>query len=285
AGKTPRGGYAAFVTDRRALKGATFGLPWQSFWALADAEQQSLLIDLLELIQEAGATIVNGTEIPDYQTVVSPNGWDWDYGTTRGYPNESEYTYIKVDFYNDLNAYLSELQGTDISTLHDIVRYNYDNAGSEGGTPAIHPAFASGQDGLLASLATDGIKNSTYHQALRFCRESSREHGIDAALKRYGNNVALDVLLVPSDVAQSSQMAAQAGYPVITIPASVHSKSGMPFGLAFMGTAFSEAGLIRYASAVENLQSYTDTRYKRTRPGWLGSKRRNVPVHVQCEGC
>lgn len=44
-----------------------------------------------------------------------------DYGTTRGYPNESEYTVVKVDFYNNIKTYLSELKNTDIRSLEDIV--------------------------------------------------------------------------------------------------------------------------------------------------------------------
>lgn len=76
-GKTPKAGYASFLSDKKALKGATFGLPWQSFWTKADFAQQAQLVELLGLIASAGATIVNGTELPDYQTIVSSNGWDW----------------------------------------------------------------------------------------------------------------------------------------------------------------------------------------------------------------
>ena len=282
-GRTPAGGYVQYVTASSALKGAAFGLPWNSFWALADPEQQSILLELVNLIKQAGATIINGTELPDYERIVSPNGWNWDYGATRGYPNESEYTYIKVDFYNNIQAYLSELENTDIRTLADIVRYNNDNDGSEGGQPGINPAFASGQDGFLASLATGGVMNTTYHEALNFCRRSTRENGIDAALKH--GNTTLDALLIPPDVGQTYQIAAQAGYPMITLPAGVHSLSGMPFGLALMGTAFSEATLIRYASAIEDLQIKSGTRYKRTLPHWLGYKERNIPVSAQCFGC
>lgn len=36
------------------------------------------------------------------------------------------------------------------------LRYNIDNVGTEGGLPTVHPAFASGQDGFLASLASKG---------------------------------------------------------------------------------------------------------------------------------
>ncbi|KAL8709204.1 MAG: hypothetical protein Q9225_007489 [Loekoesia sp. 1 TL-2023] len=278
-GKTPDRGYAASLSNRFALKGAKFGLPWESFWTLADAEQQSILLDLINMIRNAGATTVNGTEIPNYRTIVSPSGWNWDYGSTRGYPNESEYTYIKVDFYNNLQTYLSELSNTTIRSLADVVRFNNDHAITEGAYPNLNPAFASGQDLLLASLETHGVMNSTYWQALKFCQQSTREGGIDAALRH------VDVLLVPPDVGQSYQIAAQAGYPVITIPAGVHSLSGMPLGLALMGTAFSEGTLIRYASAIEDLQLVLKTRYRRTKPQWLGIGVNNIPVANQCFGC
>lgn len=56
-----------------------------------------------------------------------------------------------------------------------------------------------------------GIMNETYYQALDFCQRSSREGGIDAALKTNGTQLA--ALLVPPDVGQTYQIAAQAGMP------------------------------------------------------------------------
>ena len=76
-GRIPDGGYSQFLTDSAALRNATFGLPWQSFWALASEEQQASLLGLIDLIERAGATVVNGTELPNYQTIVSPDGWNW----------------------------------------------------------------------------------------------------------------------------------------------------------------------------------------------------------------
>ena len=86
-GHTPDGGYAQFLVDRSALRDATFGIPWKSFWVYADPEQQAILLSIIELIKSAGANIINGTELPDHKLIVSPDGWNWDYGTTRGYPN------------------------------------------------------------------------------------------------------------------------------------------------------------------------------------------------------
>ncbi|KAF1809484.1 amidase signature enzyme [Eremomyces bilateralis CBS 781.70] len=249
-GNTPKRGYASFLADKSALKGAKFGLPWNSFW------------------------------LPNYETIVSPNGWDWDYGTTRGRSNESEYTVVKVDFYNNIKSYLSELKNTNIRSLEDIVAYNYANDGTEGGNPWPfgNPAFYSGQDGFLASLETKGRMDETYYQALEFCQRSTREDGIDAALAQGPDGSQLDALLVPPDVGQTYQIAAQAGYPMITVPASVQSSTGMPFGLALMQTAWGESKLIRYASAIENLQRTSGTPYKRTLPGWYGYLRKNIPV-------
>ncbi|KAF2792484.1 glutamyl-tRNA amidotransferase subunit A [Melanomma pulvis-pyrius CBS 109.77] len=277
-GKTPLGGYLQYLTNKSALQNATFGIPWNSFWVYADEEQQATLLSLISLIESAGATIINNTELPNYETIVSPDGWNWDYGTTRGFANESEYTVVKVDFYNNIKAYLSELDNTNIRSLEDIVAYNYANDGSEGGNawPLGIPAFYSGQDGFLASLETKGIMDETYYQALSFCQRSTREEGIDAALANNGR--PLDAILVPPDVGQTYQIAAQAGYPMITLPAGVHSDTGMPFGLALMGTAWSEGSLLKWASAIEDLQFSNSAAPKRTLPKWYGYLERNIPV-------
>lgn len=42
-------------------------------------------------------------------------------------PTEFEFTVIKSDAYNSINAYLSELTSTTVKTLEDIVTYNETN--------------------------------------------------------------------------------------------------------------------------------------------------------------
>ncbi|KAK0710804.1 amidase signature domain-containing protein [Lasiosphaeris hirsuta] len=281
-GKTPAGGYAQFLTTKDALKDAVFGIPWDSFWVYADPEQRRILKRVICQIVAAGATIVNKTEITDYETIVGPY-WNWDLGSSRGYPNESEYTVVKVDFYNNIKSYLSELENTNVKSLEDIVRYNYDNDGSEGGNPwpLGNPAFYSGQDSFLASLETLGIKDETYYQALNFTQSKTRK-GIDDALTFGGKR--LSGLLVPPDVGQSYQIAAQAGYPVVTLPVGVHSATGMGFGLAIMQTAYGEAELVKWGSAIEDLQLKGDTPYKRTLPKWHSYLTRNIPLLNIYEG-
>lgn len=288
-GQTPSKstGYVSYLTHRAALHNATFGLPWTSFWQYADPEQLHQLTALLEKLTSAGAKILNNTELPSAASVISPTGWNWDFGTSRGYPNESEYTVVKTDFYNNINAYLAELQNTPIHTIVDIINYNFANDGTEGGKPyglgySGIPAFTSGQDGLIASLETNGTMDETYYQALAFTQRMTREEGIDAVLTNDGN--PLSAILVPTDVGQTYQVAAQAGYPMITIPAGTHSLdtatgssgSGMPFGLGFMHSAFQEGELIKWASAVEDLMRAEG--YERDRPKWFGYLEKNVPV-------
>ena len=91
-GKTPEGGYSGFLTDRKALRNATIGIPWASFWTLNSPEQNAMLLDIVDLLKEAGATIVNNTELPNYKEIVYQGGWDWDWRGKLGFPNESEYT-------------------------------------------------------------------------------------------------------------------------------------------------------------------------------------------------
>ena len=52
----------------------------------------------------------------------------------------------------------------------------------------------------------------------------------------------------------------------------------MPFGLGIMQTAWAEAELVKWASAIEDLQLSEDAPSKRCLPKWLGYLERNVPV-------
>lgn len=63
----------------------------------------------------------------------------------RGEPNKSEFTVVKVDAYNDLNAYISELSESPVKSLDDVVAFNNRNSGTEGPKPGDTPAFPSGQ--------------------------------------------------------------------------------------------------------------------------------------------
>ena len=66
---------------------------------------------------------------------------------------------------------------------------------------------------------------------------------------------------------------------MITLPAGVSPDTGMPFGLALMGSAWSESMLVKYASAIEDLQFSSQTKYQRTLPQWYKYRSKNIPVN------
>ncbi|KAL1897198.1 hypothetical protein Cpir12675_002454 [Ceratocystis pirilliformis] len=272
----PKDGYIPSLSDKTVLKGATFGLPWDSFWKYTPKNQIDGLMAMIKLLEDAGATIINGTEILNGDEFISKPCWDWDYGTKMGYPNRSEFTVIKVDFYNNLNSYLSELTNTNMRSLKDIIAYNNENPGTEGGQPGIHTAFPLGQDTFLASAETMGKQDREYWEALHYTQTTSR-NGIDHALNWKGKK--LNGLLVPPSVGQSFQIAAQAGYPMVTLPIGVEEVTHIPYGIALIQTAWKEDELIKYASAIEDLQLTTPGwKYKRIRPQWRNYLARNIPV-------
>ncbi|KAJ6483814.1 amidase signature domain-containing protein [Mycena vitilis] len=268
-GKTPDS-YVQFVSDKSALKGMKVGIPWERLWCVL---VQRLSVLLRSTPGKGPRLVIKSQHF--LRPLEFSNRWDWSYGPA----NQSEITVVNVDFYNNLAAYLSELGNTTIRSLEDLVAFNdaASNLASEGGEPNIAAAFASGQDGFLASLATKGIENSTYKQALTWCRRTSRADGIDYALNPImpdGRVMRLDALLIPSDdKGAGTNIPAQAGYPIITIPIGI-DEWHTPFGLSFVGTAFSEPTLIKLASAAEDALGN-----RRVKPTFYEYKATNIPVN------
>lgn len=162
-----------------------------------------------------------------------------------------------------MDDYLSKLSNTPIRTLADIVQYNDENRGSEGGHPYDIPAFPEGQPLFRDCVATKGIKTPEYHAALKHITSQCRENGIDAALKHTaegGKEVHLDALLFCDVKRGGIQIAAQAGYPVITVPVGL-DPDGMPLSIVLIHTAWQDDKIVKWASAIEDLlRHYTTTK-------------------------
>lgn len=171
-------------------------------------------------------------------------------------PEKSEITVNKVECYYLMNRYLKKLTNTPMKTIEDIVRFNDKNPGTEGANSGDHPAFPDGQPMFREVLATRGIKDKTYYAALSHIRSQCRENGIDAALSYHCSTtdcqIELDALLFCDVKGAGQQIAAQAAYPVITIPIGL-DLDGMPVGLTLQHTAWREGTLIKWASAIEDL--------------------------------
>lgn len=137
-----------------------------------------------------------------------------DFPSKNGHPDQSEFTVVKKEFYNEIQGYLSNLRTNpnDIQRLEDIVIWNANNSETEGGLPCVHPAWPSGQDNFEKSLASKGILDGLYDKALEYIQRKSRKEGIDAALKMPDGSL-LDGILVPlqADTGAACQVAAKAG--------------------------------------------------------------------------
>jgi amidase len=117
-------------------------------------------------------------------------------------------------------------------------------------------ALKYGQDTLIWSEETSGtLTEKSYLDSLEKNREMARRQGIDHALAEH----QLDALIFLGNVG-GSDLAARAGYPIITVPAG-YAETGIatydgfqtkgPQGITFVGTAYSEPTLIRIAYGYE----------------------------------
>lgn len=134
------------------------------------------------------------------------------------------------------------------------------------------------QDNLQEVVASRGLQDSTYHAALEHIHKQTREMGIDAALKytdSCGQSCQLDALLMCDRRGIGQQYAAQAGYPVIIIPIGL-DQNGMPVGLSLHQTAWKEAELVKWASAIEDL--WNEKNGWRATPKYRNHLAKNIPI-------
>ena len=234
--------YTKFL-DAQGLKGARLGVTRQG---IDDAPPQVVAAfeEALDAIEAAGATLV-----------------DID-STVETFPNtgNSEFVVLLFDFRNDVNAYLATRSGVPLGgkTLADAIVFNNAHADIE------MPFFAQEIFELAQSSPTSpdasfgpDFDNLTYNQSLEIDRQSG------VALDNALTTLNLDAIIAPTDnpawatdllygdhfIFGSSSLAAPAGYPIVQVPAGM--VFGIPLGISFFGTAFSEPKLIKLASGFE----------------------------------
>ncbi|HSC39133.1 MAG TPA: hypothetical protein VLD19_14725, partial [Chitinophagaceae bacterium] len=160
-----------------------------------------------------------------------------------------------------LNKYLSG-SNSPVKSLEAVIAFNKQNE------PKAMPFFK--QETLESSQALGGLDSKPYLDALK---KSTGARGIiDGLLKQHKldalvsvtNGVACCIDLINGDYDtgfSTSSPAAMAGYPHITVPMGlVH---GLPIGLSFFGTAYTEPALISMAYAYEQATK------KRAAPGFI----------------
>jgi amidase len=189
----------------------------------------------IERMKRLGAVIVDPADIPNV-----------------GNYDASELDVLLYEFKTDLNAYLSALgPGVRVHSLADVIAFNEANRDRE------MPFF--GQERMLQAEKKGPLTEKAYKEALAKDLRLSRKAGIDAVMDR----LHLDAVVAPSGnppwttdfingdhfTGSSTTPAAVAGYPSITVPAGF--AFGQPVGLSFIGRAWSEALLVKFAYAYE----------------------------------
>ena len=121
-------------------------------------------------------------------------------------------------------------------------------------------------DRFIGAQNTTDLQDPTYINAVKSDVDLGVIRGIDATLRQYN----LDALIAPSE-GYTSSPAAIAGFPIITVPLGFLPNSttvvinenttsqnlpiwpapNFPFGLSFIGSAYTEARLIELAYSYE----------------------------------
>ncbi len=222
----------ALKTD--GLKGVRIGVARKKYFGYSPATDR-LIDQAIADMKAQGAVIVDPADIP-----------------SAGKLDDCEFQILLYEFKAGLNAYLGALgPGARVHSLADVIAFNASHADRE------MPFF--GQETMLSAEKKGPLTTPAYRTARTTCRARSRAGGIDAVLTR----LKLDAIVAPTGspawptdlvngdhfLGASSTPAAVAGYPSITVPAGL--VQGLPVGISFIGRAWSEAQLIRYAFAYE----------------------------------
>lgn len=231
--------------NKNALKGKRIGVPRRVFLNDSitgnDPFVNQEFEKALDTIRNLGAVVVDPADLPSADEIAVSN---------------NETFVLDVDFKIQLNAWYASLKSnpSGVHSLADLIAFNDANPALE------EPPRFEDQGILIESEATTGM-NSTFFQSLAFDKELGATRGIDAALKQFN----LDALVLPAP-GFTTVPAAIAGYPIVTVPLgfypenvtialagpeTVYPAPGVPFGLSFLGTAFSEFDLIGFAYAYE----------------------------------
>ncbi|WP_206685917.1 amidase family protein [Kribbella qitaiheensis] len=225
--------YTRFL-DANGLRGARIGIPREVYFGYS-SHADEIAEQAIEVIRKAGATVLDPADIPTAQQL------------------EDTETSVVVQAYEikqAFNAYLSQTPGDHPRSLSELIEFNRRHDDRE--------LRYVRQDGLEAVQALN-FTEAEYRAALATNHRLSRTEGIDAVLRRH----TLDALVMPtgappgkidlvngdSYLGGSSTPAALAGYPAISVPAGF--AFGLPVGITFMGTAWSEPVLLRLAYAYE----------------------------------
>ena len=224
--------YTSFL-DADALRGARIGVERSYFGQ--DRHRDDLMEQAIVDMAAAGASIIDPATLDN-----------------RRQYNAPAYQLMLYEFKADLRAYFSTVSPElGMRSLEDLIAFNEANADRE------MPYF--GQEILIAANEMGPLMDPEYLRFKETARRLSQDEGIDRLMEQH----RLDAIVAPTTRAAwktdlinggmsslgSSSPAAISGYPSITVPmGSVH---GLPIGMLFFGSAWSEGRLIQLAYSYE----------------------------------
>ncbi|MFC5569914.1 amidase [Lysobacter yangpyeongensis] len=212
------------------LRGARIGVLRSKMGV--DADVDAAMEASIAAMRRAGATVVDA-QIP-----------------TEGQWESGELDVLTWEFKAGLEHYLQSRHAP-VRTLAQLIEFNRRRAGEE--------LSYFGQDLLEQADAKGPLNDPAYLDTRSLIRRLAGTEGIDAALQAQH----LDALIAPTTrAAWKADMtngdphvpagygaAAVAGYPSLTVP--MGDARGLPLGLVFMGTAWSEPRLLELGYAFE----------------------------------
>jgi amidase len=227
---------SADILDPDGLRGARIGVwrPAKSFGPASNA----VFAEALAALRGAGAELVDpvtlGAGGSFRQDSDQVDVLLWEFG-----PGIARYIAGYVD------------PAFPLRTLEDVVAFNNEHAAEE--------LRWFGQELLERSLAKSGLEDPEYAATVVRTQRHGRQDGIDAVLAEH----RLDAIVAPTGspatridlvngdhgTGGTATPSALAGYPIVTVPAG--SRFGLPVNVSFIGGAFTEATLIRFAYAFE----------------------------------
>ncbi len=223
--------YTRFL-DPNGLRGARIGVA-RKYFAFNDLVDD-LMSSVMEEMKRQGAVLVDPADLESH-----------------GKFDDSEFMVLLYELKADLNAYLAGRPDALVHSLKDIIEFNERNKDKE------MPYFA--QDILIKAEAKGPLTSKEYLDALESNHRLTRAEGIDGVMDK----LHLDAIMAPTGspawltdlingdhaAGGSSNAAAVAGYPDITVPAGFIA--GLPVGVSFFGRAWSEPVLLKIAYGFE----------------------------------
>ncbi|QMU27751.1 amidase [Adhaeribacter radiodurans] len=217
--------------DANGLQGKRIGI--EKSYLTGHEDVTALLKKAIEVLKSKGATIVEVEILSKMREL-----------------GNDEYKVLQYEFKDGLNKYLAQTKGP-VKSLKDLIAFNKQNEAKA------MPYFK--QETLESSEALGDLTSKDYKETVTKNLTTAR-HVIQSVMEKnnlqaisgptYGPSWCIDLVNGDYNTGYSlSSPAAISGFPHVTVPMGF--VDGLPIGLSFFGSAYTEPELIKLAFAYE----------------------------------